>query len=167
MFSGNYPQLMAEYNRWMNQKLYAACAQLDDAARKQDRAAFFGSIHNTLNHLLWGDGAWLQRFTGHEYPTAPIGEPLYDNFEQMQQARAKLDDDIVAWAATLDQAWLDQPLTWTSKLYGFTQTNPRWVLVTQMFNHQTHHRGQITTMLSQAGIDIGVTDLPLLPAINS
>ncbi|MEW9900123.1 DinB family protein [Chitinivorax sp. PXF-14] len=166
MFAGNYPQLMAEYNRWMNEKLYAACAQLDDTVRKADRSAFFGSIHNTLDHLLWGDGVWLTRFDGNTYPSGPFGQPLYEDFEQLQRARAEMDQAIIAWARQVDQAWLDQPMTWSSKLYGFTQTHPRWVQVVQMFNHQTHHRGQITTLLNQLGIDVGITDVPMLPILN-
>ena len=55
---------MARYNRWMNEKLYAVAAKLTDAEYKQDRGAFFGSIHRTLNHVLVGDRVWLGRFTG-------------------------------------------------------------------------------------------------------
>ena len=63
MIAPAYCQLMARYNRWMNERLYALCAGLDDDERKRDRGAFFGSIHGTLNHLLWGDRMWLGRFT--------------------------------------------------------------------------------------------------------
>jgi uncharacterized damage-inducible protein DinB len=47
-----------------------------------------------------------------------------------------------------------------------TQTHPRWVQVAQMFNHQTHHRGQVHAMLTAAGLDVGPTDLPILPILN-
>jgi uncharacterized damage-inducible protein DinB len=166
MFTGAYPQLMAEYNRWMNGKVYAACAGLTDEERKRDRGAFFKSIHRTLNHLMWGDGAWLARFTGKSYPTAPIGEDIYSEFAALRDARVALDEEILAWASALTPAWLDEPLTWTARLYNFTQTQPRWVLVTQMFNHQTHHRGQLHTLLTQLGIDIGPTDVPVLPILQ-
>jgi uncharacterized damage-inducible protein DinB len=58
-------------------------------------------------------------------------------------------------------------MTWQSRLYGFTQTQPRWVLVTQMFNHQTHHRGQLHTLLTQLGVDVGPTDVPLSPVLHT
>lgn len=166
MFAGNYAQLMAEYNRWMNEKLYAACAPLADEERKRDRGAFFKSIHGSLNHILWGDRAWLARFNGKRYDTGPVGADLYADFAELRAARAAMDREILDWAAGVTPGWLQEPMTWTSRLYGFTQTQPRWVLVTQMFNHQTHHRGQIATLLSQLGVDVGVTDLPLLPVLN-
>ena len=166
MFTGTYPLLMAEYNRWMNQRLYALCAELPDEERKRDRGAFFKSIHGTLDHILWGDRVWLARFNAKSYATAPIGQPLYENFTELRTARAEMDREILEWAHGVTPQWLAEPLTWTSKLYGFTQTQPRWVLVTQMFNHQTHHRGQLTTLLKQIGVDPGVTDIPMLPALE-
>jgi uncharacterized damage-inducible protein DinB len=166
MFTGTYPQLMAAYNRWMNEKTYAACAALPDEERRRDRGAFFKSIHGTLNHLLWGDGAWMGRFTGKSYPSAAPGQDIYADFAQLQEARVVMDAEILAWAETLTPAWLAEPMTWTSRLYGFTQTHPRWVQITQLFNHQTHHRAQVHTLLSQLGIDLGPTDLPVTPILN-
>ncbi len=167
MFQGNYPTLMAEYNRWMNERLYELCASLPDEERKRDRGAFFKSIHGTFEHVLWGDRMWLGRFNGKTYPFAPIGQPLFEQFEDLRAARAEMDAEIAAWAGGTTAEWLAEPMTWTSKLYGFTQTQPRWILITQMFNHQTHHRGQITTLLKQIGIDPGITDVPFLPALNT
>lgn len=167
MFTGTYSQLMAEYNRWMNERMYALCAEMPDAERKRDRGAFFKSVHGTLDHLLWGDRMWLSRFNGKSYNTAPIGQLLYEDFSRMRVARAEIDGEILAWARAVTPEWLAEPMTWTSKLYGFTQTQPRWVLVTQMFNHQTHHRGQVTTLLKQMGIDPGITDIPLLPLFGA
>jgi uncharacterized damage-inducible protein DinB len=167
MYAGNYAQLMAEYNRWMNQKLYAACAGLPDEDRKRDCGAFFKSIHGSLNHILWGDRAWLSRFNGKTYDTKPIGIDLYADFAELRAARAAMDREILEWAAGVTMQWFNEPMTWTSRLYNITQTHPRWVLVTQMFNHEMHHRGQITTLLSQRGIDVGITDLPMLPILNA
>jgi uncharacterized damage-inducible protein DinB len=56
-----YCRLLARYNRWMNERMYAALVAMPDAERKRDRGAFFGSIHRTLNHILWGDRVWLRR----------------------------------------------------------------------------------------------------------
>jgi uncharacterized damage-inducible protein DinB len=165
MYTGNYAQLMAEYNRWMNEKVYDACARLPDDERKRHRGAYFDSIHGTLNHILWGDGIWLGRFNGKSYPTAPIREWLYQDFAAMRSARMELDQELQTWAAGVSEEWLREAMTWKSGLYGVTKTHPRWVFVAQMFNHQTHHRGQVTTLLTQLDIDVGITDLPMLPLL--
>ena len=162
MFSGTYALLMAEYNGWMNEKVYSACAKLSDEERKRDRGAFFKSIHATLNHLLWGDRAWLSRFNGKSYPTV-----LHEDFEELRAARVAMDEEILTWARAVTPEALAEPMTWTSKMYGFTQTHPRWVQVVQMFNHQTHHRGQVHAMLTAAGLDVGATDVPMLPILGA
>lgn len=159
----NYCQVMAEYNQWMNQKLYAICADIPDAERKRDRGAFFKSIHGTLNHLLYGDRAWLGRFTNQPDAVLQLDHLLYDEFEQLQQARQHTDQALLTWASTLTPEWLHQPFEYTSNVDQRTRILPTWVLVTHLFNHQTHHRGQLTTLLNQMGYDPGITDLPWLP----
>jgi uncharacterized damage-inducible protein DinB len=57
----------ARYNRWMNRKVYDAAARLSDDERKQDRAAFFRSIHGVMNHILVADRIWLGRLAGHTH----------------------------------------------------------------------------------------------------
>ena len=163
MIDAEYCQTMAAYGRWMNGQVYAAAARLTDADRKADRGAFFGSIHSTLNHLLGGDRLWLGRFNGRSYPVGAIGVDLHEDFLALQDARRFMDDEITAWAAQLDAQQLAGPLTWYSGVAKRELTRPRWLCVVQMFNHGTHHRGQVTTLLKQAGIDPGVTDLPWAP----
>ncbi len=168
MISIQHTQLMAQYNRWMNSKLYAACEGLSDAERKADRGAFFKSIHSTLNHLLWGDVMWIGRFTqgtalAKDYPKMAIGSDLHADWAALKAARIAMDADIDAWAAALRSEWLAGDFTWYSGLTKSTRTKPAWLLVTHLFNHQTHHRGQVTTLLSQQGIDPGETDLMLMP----
>ena len=155
-------KLMARYNQWMNGKLYAVCAEIPDAERRADRGAFFKSVHGTLNHLFFGDHAWLNRLDGRSYPLKPIGQDIYESFEEMQAARPALDADIIAWADGLSEAWLDQETTWDSAAYGRTFTHRNWTLVAHLFNHQTHHRGQLTTLLTQMGKDVGPTDVPVM-----
>ncbi len=166
MFQGNFAQLMATYNQWQNQTIYQAAAKLDDTQRKENRDAYFKSIHGTLNHIVWGDLIWMARFTDEPLAPKAVGEDLYPDFAELCEARIALDLRIMQWADSLSQAWLDEPTTWTSKLYGMTQTVPRWVQVQHLFNHQTHHRGQIGTLLNQYGIDVGITDIPMLSLLN-
>ena len=155
-------QAFARYNRAMNDAVYAVCADIPDAERKADRGAFFKSVHGTLNHLMFGDHAWMNRYDGGSRPTPGTGVNLYSDFDEMRAARETLDDEITAWAAALTDSWLSEIVEWTSRTDGLTFNQPRWILVSHMFNHQTHHRGQLTTVLTQMGHDVGVTDFPKL-----
>ncbi len=166
MYDGDYFQLMARYNRWMNQKIFAACVQIPDVDRRRDLGAFFKSIHATLDHIFYGDKAWMARFSGKPVDVE-LGQALHADFESLKQDRAAMDDAIVEWSRTLDEAWLREPLTYTSKVDGKTRTLPAWVLVTHLFNHQTHHRGQVTTLVKQLGYEPGVTDIPWLPDLDA
>ena len=156
-------QRMAAYNGWMTEKVYAAAGKLSDAERKEDRGAFFKSVHSTLNHILFADRAWLGRFTGRTYEIKGMGVDLYENFADLTAAQSAINQDTIAFARDLTPDWLAGTQEWTSGMDGITRQRPRWLLVTHMFNHQTHHRGQVTTLLTQAGIDVGVTDLPFMP----
>lgn len=160
-----YAVTMAEYNEWMNQKIYAICAEIPDAVRKSDRGAFFKSIHGTLNHILYGDRAWMGRFTQQPFYAPNMGVDLYADFDDLHHARIAMDRTLLDWANELSEAWLQQPFEYTSNIDRVTRVLPTWVLVTHMFNHQTHHRGQVTTLLKQLGYDPGTADLPWLPTL--
>ena len=165
MVTPDYCQLMARYNRWMNERLYALCAGMADAERKQDRGAFFGSIHGTLNHLLWGDRMWLGRFVGPPCTYPQFGADMYADFDELTRERETTDRDLLNWAESVSAGWLAGPLVYTSVVDSKTRRLPAAVAAVHMFNHGTHHRGQLTTLLKQAGIDPGVTDLPWLPGV--
>jgi uncharacterized damage-inducible protein DinB len=163
MITVDYVRAMAEYNCWQNENLYGTADELSDAARKEQRGAWFGSIHGTLNHLLFGDQIWMSRFAGTPKPKAP-GIPesvsMYESWDELKRERAAFDQAILDWAERLDPAWLEGELTWFSGAVGRELTRPKWMLVAHMFNHQTHHRGQVHCMLTQAGTRPGTTDLP-------
>jgi uncharacterized damage-inducible protein DinB len=163
MLDRDYARLMAEYNAWMNEKIYKACAALSDEERKRDRGAFFKSIHGTLNHLLWGDRAFLIRLLAWDMPFGKPGDVLYDDFVELTHERKRYDEIILDWANTFEEGALSQPLEFFSVIYQRRRKLPRYVMVVQMFNHQTHHRGQLATLLTQLGIDLGVTDVPWMP----
>lgn len=107
----------------------------------------------------------MGRFTQQPFPYK-IGQELYANFDELRHQRQLTDQQIINWTKTLSPTWLAQPLTYTSGIDSKTRTLPAWLLVTHLFNHQTHHRGQLTTLLNQLGYDSGVTDLPWLPSLN-
>jgi uncharacterized damage-inducible protein DinB len=156
-------QRMAKYNSWMTEKVYAAAGALSDADRKADRGAFFRSVHSTLNHILFADRAWMRRFTGTPYEIKGMGVDLYEDFPELKTEHLRMCEDISAFTGQLTADWLAGTLEWTSVTDKTARSRPRWLLVSHMFNHQTHHRGQVSTLLSQAGADIGVTDLPFMP----
>lgn len=173
-------QLMADYNRWMNGNLHRAAAALPADALDAPRGAFFGSILGTLNHLVVADTVWLKRFGGEgrdaywtalqavagmPMPPALDARPCAD-LAQWWDTRRKLDAVIVEWIGQLADADLDQVLQYRN-MRGDVQRRRLSHLLPHLFNHQAHHRGQATTLFSQCGVDVGVTDLLVrLPAIE-
>lgn len=162
---------MASYNKWMNANVYAAAQTLPKGDLLADRGAFFGSILRTLNHLVIADTIWLKRFAGHPAGYAPLRPMLLvpapdtvadlDKFKDLQSIAAHriwIDALIVDWAQSISDPDLDFVMNYTNSR-GEVADRDFFGLIMHFFNHQTHHRGQITTLLSQAGADVGVTDL--------
>jgi uncharacterized damage-inducible protein DinB len=167
MITPDYVRAMARYNRWQNESIYGAADGLADEQRKEQRGAFFGSIHGTLNHLLWADQIWMSRFAGTPKPNAPDiprSTGMFGAWEELKRERQGFDGVISAWADGIEPGWLEGDLTWFSGAAGREVTKPRWLLVTHLFNHQTHHRGQVHCMLTQCGVKPGPTDLPFQQA---
>ena len=162
-----FAQTMARYNRWMNERLYECCSRLSDSERKEDVGAFFKSLHGTLNHLLLGDRIWMGRFTGQQLAVSSLAQELYADFSDLRRERTATDVAIAAWVSALGEDDLKGPLTYTSIVNPSQRQYPLWFAVTHFFNHQTHHRGQLTTLLFQRGIDPGITDLIGLPQDGS
>lgn len=162
--------LMASYNQWMNASLYEAAGGLPAEALAADRGAFFGSILGTLNHLVVADTIWLKRFASHPAryaalePVRQLPDPLaldqvlFNELESLAAHRRMLDTVIMEWANSVTDDELDQVLHYANTK-GIKSSKRFFSLVMHFFNHQTHHRGQVTTLLSQAGIDVGSTDL--------
>jgi uncharacterized damage-inducible protein DinB len=164
MIGTGYVQRMARYNAWQNENLYSCAERLSDEARRQERGAFFGSIHGTLNHLLWADEIWMSRFCGTPRQRAGIPEStrLRAGWEELKRDRVDFDERIIAWADGLAETDIAGDLTYYSGAAKRDIVAPKWQLITHVFNHQTHHRGQVHCMLTQAGLRPGATDLPFL-----
>ena len=161
-----YAILMARYNRWMNEKIYAVCETLSDEERELDRKAPFSSIDGLLNHLYLTDSMWLARFGVIEFPIRRVDEPAFDNFADLKAARMERDAQIEAFAVSLTAEKLKGLVHVVSVFHNTSFDLPMLVAVTHFFNHQTHHRGQITTLLEQIGADFGTTDLPMMPDLT-
>ncbi len=167
-------RFMARYNAWFNEQLYNACEQLSEAERKRDRGAFFSSIQHTLAHIVSADKVWLQRFAkqGTSFqslpdsllqlpPGANYTSDAYPDWQELRAQRVALDTAIQAWLADMPPAFLTHTMRYTNSK-GVAREHPMWKAMSHFFNHQTHHRGQATTLLFQAGVDVGVTDLVAL-----
>ncbi len=171
--SVNYFRLLAQYNQWMNRKIYDVAMKLDAKSLWEDRGAFFKSVMGTLNHLMVADLIWLNRYRAHSsaFPelnhldSLPkpkvLDQILFADFAELSAARGRLDQIIQDWCGSLKEEDLEQPLSYHSS-QGKPYTREFGLLLLHFFNHQTHHRGQVTTLLSQFGMDVGATDLALL-----
>ncbi len=148
----------ARYNRLANERLYASCAELTDAARKQTRPAYFKSIHGTLNHIMVGDRIWLARFDGREVPSTGLDAILHDGFEDLRAARSEEDSRIETFAENVTDAFLASTIRYENN-EGRMFDDPADILVSHFFNHQTHHRGQVHDMLCQTEVTPPVLDL--------
>lgn len=144
-------RMLARFNAWANGHIYDCCAKLPDAAYRQDRKAFFGSIHHTLNHLLVVDRLWRARVEGTTTGIKGLDEVLHDDFKPLRAAREAEDAALIRMIDGLDPARLAKPLRYTFMNGTPAETSLDIVLIT-LFNHQTHHRGQVHTMLTQVGI---------------
>ncbi|MGP5308516.1 DinB family protein [Vreelandella alkaliphila] len=162
--------MLASYNQWMNSKVYEAAGHLSATDLAKGRGAFFGSILGTLNHILVGDTIWLKRFATHPscvaslHEVADLPKPttldqiVFEDFGRLSEHRSWLDQRIIDWVAELSDGDLDVVLSYRNSK-GIPANKRYSSLVLHFFNHHTHHRGQVSTLLSQAGVDIGVTDL--------
>lgn len=163
-------ELLADYNQSMNLKVYEAAGRLTATELDQNRGAFFGSILGTLNHIVVADTIWLKRFAHHPScrnslrvvadlpdPTS-LDQIIHSDFARLTEHRVWLDRVIIDWVDTLSDNDLDLLLSY-SNTRGVAANKRFASLILHFFNHQTHHRGQVSTLLFQAGVDVGVTDL--------
>ncbi|MFY9261906.1 MAG: DinB family protein [Gallionella sp.] len=169
----NHICLMAKYNEWMNAKLYEAVMGLPEEELVANKNAPFGSILGILNHLIIGDIIWLKRFATHpanylvlksicDLPTpTSLDQVLFTDIHGLSNQRKLLDQIITEWGHTVSERDLDHPLSYTNTK-GVVASKNFFSLVTHLFNHQTHHRGQVTTLLWQSNVDMGITDLVAL-----
>ena len=148
----NHLPLMARFNAWANDRLYGAVVRLSEAAYRQDRKAFFGSIHNTLNHLLVVDRLWSGRIEGVDRGIRSLDQILYADLDSLRAARKAEDKRLIALVDGLSDEQLQMPATYRRIIGdGEARTRRDHILIT-LFNHQTHHRGQVHAMLTQADI---------------
>ncbi len=145
--------LMARFNAWVNKRVYGCVAGLSDADYRKDRKAYFGSIHNTLNHLLVVDRTWTSRIKGVDHGIKSLDQILYDDFDSLRAARGAEDAALIELVDGLSDEELQRPVTYRFLGGGGRHSNRRDHILITLFNHQTHHRGQIHAMLTQQDVD--------------
>ena len=142
----------ARYNRWANARLADACAELDETAYKAPRAAFFGSIHGTLNHILVNDRIWVSRLEGRACAIKALDEKLYGQLKNLRTAQYADDVRLISLVDELDEAALARVVPYTTIDNSGSFADAAWLLLVNLFNHQTHHRGQVHDLLSQTAV---------------
>jgi uncharacterized damage-inducible protein DinB len=159
-----YVRTMAAYNAEMNRRLFDAAGRISDAERRRDRGAFWGSLHGTLCHLVWGDLMWMARFDDWAKPDVAqkASAGLIEGFDELRRKRIDVDEGISRWAARVTDDWLAEDQVWFSASVQKELHQPRSFLVTHFFNHQTHHRGQAHALITACGEKTGDTDLFLV-----
>jgi uncharacterized damage-inducible protein DinB len=169
MIRSTFVDTMARYNRWQNASLYAAGDSLSDDDRRKDRGAFFKSIHATLSHLLWADHMWLSRISDGKPPSVQLEESgsYRDDWTTLKQDRMTCDERLIIWADGVTDEWLKGELVWRSRIIKAELARPKWFVISHIFNHQTHHRGQVHAMLTAAGARPQDTDLMLMEPFTS
>ncbi len=154
----DYYEILARYNQWANQRLNQAVEPLSDAQYRQDCGAFFHSIQGTLNHILVADRIWLYRITGERDCPSHLDAILYDKFDVLRTARDEEDKRIVNIISALDEQKLYSRLKYCN-MKGEQFEQPLMLVLGHLFNHQTHHRGQAHTLLTQLNCEAPVLDL--------
>lgn len=169
MISPAFVAVMARYNAWQNRSLFAAATTLTDTERRANRGAFFGSIHNTLAHVFWVDRVWMRRLADPADVSMDSGQAIVANdlaWRDLCAERISLDEIIGRWAVARTADWLASELAWSNAAGNKVSGRLAWRVVAHMFNHQTHHRGQVHAMLTHAGVTPEDTDLFLLPDVE-
>jgi len=144
---GHY-RMFAGYNAWANRRLYDAAAALSDAQYREDRGAFFRSVHGTLNHLLTTDRIWMQRFTGEGEAPDRLDAILFDTFADLRQAREAEDARIMHYVDGLNEERLAGVIRYRRVSTPEPQVQALAPALAHWFNHQTHHRGQAHGLLT-------------------
>ena len=160
----HYLTLRAEHNQWVNARLYDVAAKLSEADYLADRGAFFGSVHNTLNHIVTTDMIWMNRIDGTGEVPSGLDAVLFDTLAATRDAREALDARMIAAVDAMDDAALLEPIRFKAR-NGDDVAIPTNLMVANLCNHETHHRGQVHALLTGLGQEVPPLDFfPFLMA---
>lgn len=142
-----YFLMLTHYNQWANNKLFAVLEALSQAQLNQDCGAYFNSLIQTANHVLVGDFLWFERICGLQPSGYALDDVLYPDVQELIKVRKIHDQSLIDYVQVHDESAFHQPLTYIRR--NQTYTEPLIEVLAHMFNHQTHHRGQMHNMVFQ------------------
>lgn len=151
-------QTMAAYNKWANCRLYDACQELPEADYHAERPVFFKSIHGTLNHILVGDLMWAARINGDQPDLKRLDTILHPDLPSLRRTREEQDQCLVELVDRTTDADLERDYSYNTLTFGPMRNQLKHMLA-HLFNHQTHHRGQVHDQLSQTAVPPPPLDL--------
>lgn len=151
---GSVCQSHLEFMKWADEQLCAALSQAPADQVSQDRGSSFNSLFDTLNHVYLAELVWISRVQ--DNPGTTIADLIAPaNMAELGQAWPGLHQRWIDWAHTLDD-W-SKPMAIRGRFGEFQL--PYWKVVMHLMNHGSYHRGQLATMLRQAGVKPPATDL--------
>lgn len=144
-------QMFAAYNRWANHAVYDAAAKVTDEEFTRDTGVFFHSLCGTLNHILVADRIWLKRFTGRGEAPGALNTIIHPNLAPLRIAREGEDKRIADWIDAMQEAEFAGRFSYTTVSDMRTISQRLAPALYHFFNHQTHHRGQASAVLTMLG----------------
>jgi len=170
--SSNF-RMLALYNQRMNNQLMDVCSGLTVEQLHEETHSFFSSVMSYWNHILFGDLIMLRRLIDNQvvnvdksmFSNLPVAKSVNDTFvsnlEELIPLRRVVDDIYVQITKSFDENTCHKIVRYTTTEGHILEKNAG-EFCQHIFNHQTHHRGQLTCVLSQLGFDFGCTDLPVV-----
>ncbi|MDI6026378.1 DinB family protein [Corticibacterium sp. UT-5YL-CI-8] len=144
-------RMFAAYNQWANARIFDAASELSVEEYERDVGAFFKSAMGTLNHLLAADRIWLKRFTGEGDAPAALDTIIHRDFAKLYAARQAEDKRLLEWIEGFTDKTLSGRFTYLTVTDMRTVSQRLAPALAHLFNHQTHHRGQVHTILTIHG----------------
>ncbi|MBO0780017.1 MAG: DinB family protein [Ktedonobacteraceae bacterium] len=139
-----------KYNLWANLRLLDACAQLSDAQMDATTEGIFGSVRETLVHMLSSEEGYARSVTGNLPTTPQLGElSTFPGFDELRRRAERSGEALIRFAEQAGQADLNKILHLDGGTYDASVT----IVLIQALNHTIDHRSQISTLLSQQGIE--------------
>jgi len=143
-----------DYNYWARDRQLEACVELTEEQFLRPMGNSYSSVRDTLVHLLFAEWVWLERWLGRS-PTQLDGrEYSAEKFPTLGAVRERwqgLESNMRSYLSGLQGSTLERPLSYTN-FKGERWTYPLGQTLFHLVNHQTYHRGQITTLLRQLGV---------------
>ena len=165
--------MMSLYNQRINNQLINCCLSLPEKDLHKETHSFFANIISYWNHILFGDLILLNRLAATElthlklenlakFPTPETTQDIYHTkFQKLVSLRQDVDELIISFCEHLTEAECEQVIHYQTT-EGESVSKKVADVIQHIFNHQTHHRGQLTCVLSQMDVDYGCMDLPII-----